>query len=359
MPLPSLEKAPKATSNNSAAKRKATTVADADGDVPLAAAGADATGGDDSDSGDSDASEDPTFINVDFDFRAPAEVDEAALRRLLRQLFHTHANDLELYKVSEEMIRLAAGNQVTGEGGMGTVIKVEGDEDQAPFAFVTGIELNVRQPSNAASSLLTTYLASQLPATSPISSVLSSSSTSSPASKPWLFLHERFINLPAQVAPPLYRLLTEEIIASMSSSGAGEPSHAVFFGRVFSKEAYSDDEDEPMNGPGGAAEDDEDKPRGMKGAKRRKGITKKAKLPVNKGERRDWGYFRPEDELLEKHASHTHTYRFPPPQNAEDSYESPLYGRIVLVEWEKVKSGALWDQLERELTVQAMVAEQQ
>lgn len=192
------------------------------------------------------------------------------------------------------------------------------------------------------------------------------------------------------MAPPLYRLLTEEIVASTSSSGKGEPSHAVFFGRVFSKEAYSDDEDEPMNGPGAAAEDDEDKPRGMKGAKRRKGIAKKAKLPVNKGERRDWGYFRPEDELLEKvslsasagrevntssrdrplttrhlcyypsqHASHTHTYRFPPPQNAEDSYESPLYGRIVLVEWEKVKSGALWDQLEGELTVQAMVAEQQ
>lgn len=141
MPLPLLEKAPQAASNKSGSKRKATTVADADGDVPLPAAAA--VGADSDSDDDSDASEDPTFINVDFDFRAPAEVDEAALRRLLRQLFHTHANDLELYKVSEEMIRLAAGNQESGEGGMGTVIKVEGDEDQAPFAFVTGIELNV------------------------------------------------------------------------------------------------------------------------------------------------------------------------------------------------------------------------
>lgn len=156
MPLPSLEKAPRAAANKSAAKRKATTVADADGDVPLPAAGAAATVGDDSDSdADSDASEDPTFINVDFDFRAPAEMDEAALRRLLRQLFHTHANDLELYKVSEEMIRLAAGSQESGEGGMGTVIKVEGDEDQAPFAFVTGIELNVSaSPREGAAGLV-------------------------------------------------------------------------------------------------------------------------------------------------------------------------------------------------------------
>lgn len=103
-----------------------------------------------------------------------------------------------------------------------------------------------------------------------------------------MYLHERFINLPAQTAPPLYRLLTDEVTAAHSSS---TPSHVVFFSRVFSQEAYSDDEEDG---------DDEDKPRGMKGAKRRKGVVKKKSTVNDRGEKREWGYFRPEDEILER-----------------------------------------------------------
>lgn len=113
-------------------KRKTRTDADVDGDAVLETAGEDAA----YDSDDSSSS-DPSFINVDFDFRSPQEVDEPALRRLLRQLFHTHANALELHKISEKTIELA------GKESLGTVIKVEGDEDQDPFSFVSALPLGV------------------------------------------------------------------------------------------------------------------------------------------------------------------------------------------------------------------------
>ena len=69
------------------------------------------------------------------------------------------------------------------------------------------------------------------------------------------------------------------------------------------------------------------------------------------GEKRDWGYFRPEDEILESFTvpNSSHTFRFPPPREAEESYESPLYGRIILVEWDKVKTGAIWQEMEKQL----------
>lgn len=109
---------------------------------PEVAADGDAVLGDTSYDSDDSSSSDPSFINVDFDFRSPQEVDEPALRRLLRQLFNTHANALELHKVSEKMIALAE------KEGTGTVIKVEGDEDQDPFGFVTALPLSVSDGMN-------------------------------------------------------------------------------------------------------------------------------------------------------------------------------------------------------------------
>lgn len=83
---------------------------------------------------------DPSFINVDFDFVSPNEIDEPALRRMLRQLFYTHANSLNLYDVTQRLVEMAQREQ----GAAGTVIKVEGDEEQQdPFGFVGAIRLAV------------------------------------------------------------------------------------------------------------------------------------------------------------------------------------------------------------------------
>lgn len=194
-----------------------------------------------------------------------------------------------------------------------------------------------------------------MPSTSEANKLLSSSSSSSAAdvssARPYLFLHERFINLPAQTAPPLYRLVTEELIQSLTTPSE-EPTHVLFLSRVFSSDAYSDDEADGAGGGGGNDdEDDEDRPRGMKGAaKRRRRANKPKKPTAAAAEAADtWGHFRPEDTILERHASSIETYRFPPPSEAEESYESPLFGRVIVVEWSKVKTGQIWDEMDAEL----------
>lgn len=206
------------------------------------------------------------------------------------------------------------------------------------------------QQSDAASKLLTSYFLKQVPSTSEAHRLLSSSSADDASStRPYLFLHERFINLPAQTAPPLYRLVTEELVQSLATPSE-EPTHVLFLSRVFSSDAYSDDEADGAGG-GNDDEDDEDRPRGMKGAaKRRRHANKPKKPTAAAAEAADtWGHFRPEDTILERHASSIETYRFPPPSEAEESYESPLFGRVIVVEWSKVKTGQIWDEMDAEL----------
>ncbi|CAO1617708.1 unnamed protein product [Parajaminaea phylloscopi] len=342
-----------------------------------------AADGNDSDASSSSSGSDVSFINVDFDFRAPTEIDEAALRRLLRQLFHTHANSLNLYDVTSHILEL--GDAEKTKTPLGTVIKVEGDEDQDPFSFVSAVRLG--RADQVASKTLTSYLSKHLPAASPIADVLTkaAAANAAEASRPYLYLHERFINLPPQTAPPLYRLLTDELNAATSASeDKQEPTHVLFLSRVFSAEAYSDDEDEPMTAVGPAGEDgqnddddddddddEEDRPRGLQGAKRRKGLAgakqvaaaaaaaarrRPAAAKGPRGERLAWGHFRPEDVILESHAVAQETFRFPPPQEAEESYESPLYARVLLLEWAKVKSGKIWDEMDSQLAAAAAAA---
>lgn len=61
------------------------------------------------------------------------------------------------------------------------------------------------------------------------------------------------------------------------------------------------------------------------------------------------GLFHPEDIAISKLASHAMTYRFPPPLDASDSFEAPLFGRIALVPADKMD--VLLQQIEADLSV--------
>lgn len=303
---------------------------------------------------DSDGSEMPDFINVDFDFRAPQEIDFLALKRLLQQLFYTHSTKLDLSALADHVVKLSTGE------GVGTAIKVEGDEDQDPYAFVSAIDLD---GSEAALSL-TKYLLEVLnkPASKGfhdlVKSAASSTSTAAPVT---VILHERMVNMPPQVAPPLYKLLNEELQASRSSKDPkpAAPSHYLFYSRVFSADAFSDDE--------AMDEDDDDEPSGIAGARRRR--AKLAKREAKKaGAKKDapktraiadgmglsgaseeeLGLFHPEDVAIAQFASHTLTFRFPPPPDAADSFEAPLFGRLAAVP--AAKLDALLTKIEADLS---------
>ncbi|SPO35856.1 related to BCP1 - Essential protein involved in nuclear export of cytoskeleton organization protein [Pseudozyma flocculosa] len=288
---------------------------------------------------DSDSS-DPDFINVDFDFRSPEEIDFQALKRLLQQLFYSHATHLDLGALADHVIKLATTD------GVGTTIKIDGDEDQDPYAFVSALELgpssaSTTEAATAATATLTKYLSDVLgksPAAKDfqdlIKKALSPTSTNPPVT---FVLHERMVNMPPQVAPPLYNMLVEELEQARSSKTPAptRPSHLIFFSRVFSADAFSDDE--------AMDEDDDDEATGLAGARRRK--NKLAKREAKKqGAKKDaarvraiaqgtgigggnsgeeeLGLFHPEDKALAK--------------DAADSFEAPLFGRIVALPYDKL-----------------------
>ncbi|PWN48514.1 hypothetical protein IE53DRAFT_389279 [Violaceomyces palustris] len=304
---------------------------------------------------DSDG-EDPDFINVDFDFKAPVEIDFLAIKRLLQQLFYTHASKLDLGGLADLIIK---GAEIQG---LGTVIKVDGDEDQDPYAFVSATQLQ-GQPSSSSSSSpppstpsssLTSYFVevlSKSESTKPFLELVQNAATAKEGSAPIVaILHERMVNLPPQLALHLYRMIGEELeaVRNAKSPVPPAPSHLLFFSRVFSSAAYSDDE--------AMDEDDEDAPTGLAGARRRKnkmakrqGKKQGVKPGPKKGTQDDdeMGLFHPEDKALSELASFTHTFRFPPPPDAADSFEAPLFGRLVAIPYGKL--GEMMSRFETDL----------
>ncbi|CDW99353.1 hypothetical protein, partial [Sporisorium scitamineum] len=117
-------------------------------------------------------------------------------------------------------------------------------------------------------------------------------------------------------------------------------------------------------------EDDDDEPSGLAGARKRRaklarreakkaGAKKDAPkaraisdgmaLSVVGSSDEELGLFHPEDIVISKFASNSLTYRFPPPPDASDSFEAPLFGRVALVPAEKMD--ALLQQIEADLSM--------
>jgi len=170
------------------------------------------------DSDDSDYA--PSAIDVSFDYVAPTEIDFAALKRLTQQLFSTHSIDLNLAALVDDILKWGTSNEP-----IGTVVKVEDDEDADPFAFASVIDLKAtNSPSSSPSEgskalrayytqVLSTSSASTSKSAQSIQSILNSTTA-----KPLQIFHERMINLPPQIMPPLYRMLFDEIAGNSDLS---------------------------------------------------------------------------------------------------------------------------------------------
>lgn len=276
------------------------------------------------------------FINVEFDFQAPCESDFQALKRLFQQLFYTHAPGLDLGELASAVI--ARGQQ----DGVGTVVKVDDNEVvRDPYAVVSGLHIFSGAPG-AAAQLVYGYLQKQLRHGSSPKALVDLLERSKEDAPVLFFVHERMVNMPPLVAPPLYRMAFDELDEFRQETNGKKPTHVVFFSRAFSADAFSDDED--------------NEPTGLAGARKRKANAgahpaeraadgrdtahKQAKKSAQ-GTGRSSGTdalipFHPEDDLIDEFASCSHTFRFPPPQDAVEGYEASMFGRIVAVPFDKV-----------------------
>ncbi|CAK7264576.1 Mss4p nuclear export [Sporothrix epigloea] len=241
---------------------------------------------------DSDSGEDFDIVNVDFEwFNFDSEIDFHGTKTLLRQLLDV---DAALFDVS------GLADCILAQSTIGSTVKVDGKANDA-YALLTALSLR-EQRENAAVAQLSKYLAEKAASTSslaPLESLLTeqaSGPSTAGKSHIGLILSERLINMPAEIAPPLYTMLLDEVEAAVED---GEPYQFTHY-LILSKSYQEVQSDIAM-----MVDDDDDAENNSSG----KGKRKKAKTAG--GPSTDtFFYFHPEDEVFRKYAVASGTFSY-------------------------------------------------
>ncbi|KAI9851327.1 MAG: Mss4p nuclear export [Thelocarpon superellum] len=254
----------------------------------------------DSDSGDD---EDLDMVNVDFEWFDPQPAhDFHGMKTLLRQLFDV---DAELFDLS------ALADLILSQPLLGSTVKVDGNETD-PYAFLTVLNLHQHRDVPVIKALIR-YVAdrSQSSSASQLRELLRADS----GSQVGLILTERLVNVPAEVVPPMYAMLLEEISWAVEEKEPYAFSHYLVLSKTY------------LEVP--SALDQEDHP-----------APKKAKKASSDGE---LFYFHPEDEVLHRHAQAHATYAYAKEKDEGHSDSKRAFqelgikpqGHVILIEASK------------------------
>lgn len=201
------------------------------------------------------------MVNVEFEwFNMKPEIDFHGIKNLLRQLFDV---DSQVFDLS------ALTDLILSQPTIGSTVKVDGDGTD-PYAFLTILNMYEHREAPIMKKL-TNYLIERSNSTASLSQ-LSSLLTSS--SQVGLILTERLINLPPEIAPPMYAMLVDEIESAVDDKEPYEFTHYLIISKTYLElQSLLDQEDAPRQ--------------------------KKNKAVRNA---REVFYFHPEDEVLHRHA---------------------------------------------------------
>lgn len=216
---------------------------------------------------DSDSSDDEDFdmVNVDFEwFNFNEKIDFHGTKTLIRQLFDV---DSTLFDIS------ALADLILSQSTIGSTVKTDGEESD-PFAFVTALNVQEHREKKPVAQLVE-YLSAKAKTNeslAPIPQLLAS------GQHVGLVLSERLINMPSDIAPPLYTMLIDEIEAAVEDKEPYEFTHYLIVSKTYHEMESTLDVEE---------------------RKKKKG-KQDATLY----------YFHPEDEVLQKHAIAYGSYPF-------------------------------------------------
>ncbi|KAK1771626.1 putative bcp1-like protein [Phialemonium atrogriseum] len=206
-----------------------------------------------------DSSDDDDFdiVNVDFEwFNFDPDIDFHGVKTLLRQLFDVDSQLLDLSGLTDLIVE---------QRTIGSTVKVD-DKASDAYAFLTALNLAEHAEKKPVAELLL-YLAEKAKsndALSPVSDLLAS------RAHVGLILSERLINMPSEIAPPMYSMLADEVEAAVEDKEPYEFSHYLIVSKTYNEVASNLDQSE------------------------RKKKKAKDESPLF--------YFHPEDEVLQKHA---------------------------------------------------------
>ncbi|KAF3003790.1 Mss4p nuclear export [Curvularia kusanoi] len=167
---------------------------------------------------ESDSDEDMDIVNVEFEWFDPnPEVDFHGLKTLLRQLLDV---DHQLFDLSE------LADLILSQPLLGSMVKVDGMETD-PYAFLTVLNLETHKDKKVIRDLHA-YLSKKAPELLP----------AAPA-QIGLILTERFINMPADIVPPMYEMLIEEMEWALEEKEPYAFTHYLVLSKVYSEIASS------------------------------------------------------------------------------------------------------------------------
>lgn len=160
------------------------------------------------------------MVNVDFEwFNFNDKVDFHGMKNLIRQLFDV---DATLFDVS------ALVDLILSQPSIGSTIKTDGEESD-PFAFVTALNIQEHRQKQPIAQLIE-YLSEKARTTeslAPIPELLAS------GKHVGLVLSERLINMPSDIAPPLYSMLVEEIQDAVDDKEPYEFTHYLIVSKTY------------------------------------------------------------------------------------------------------------------------------
>ncbi|KAI0415478.1 putative actin cytoskeleton organization and vesicular protein [Xylaria grammica] len=171
---------------------------------------------------DSDSSDDEDFdmVNVDFEwFNFNEKIDFHGTKSLVRQLFDVDAN---LFDVS------ALADLILSQSSIGSTVKTDGEEAD-PFAFLTALNIQEHRQKKPVTQLID-YLSEKAKATESLASIPELLASGQHVG---LILSERLINMPSEVAPPLYSMLVEEIQDAVDDKEPYEFTHYLIVSKTY------------------------------------------------------------------------------------------------------------------------------
>ncbi|KAI1815791.1 p21-C-terminal region-binding protein-domain-containing protein [Poronia punctata] len=171
---------------------------------------------------DNESSDDEDFdmVNVDFEwFNFNEKIDFHGTKSLIRQLFDVDAN---LFDVS------ALADLILSQPTVGSTVKTDGEESD-PFAFLTVLNVQEHRQKKPMAQLIE-YLskkAKENESLAPVPELLASGKHIG------LILSERLINMPSEIAPPLYSMLVDEIEAAVEDKEPYEFTHYLIISKTY------------------------------------------------------------------------------------------------------------------------------
>lgn len=210
------------------------------------------------------------IVKVDFElFNYDPQIDFHGVKTLLRQLLDADAQLLDLSGLSDLIV---------GQNTIGSTCKVD-DKANDAYAFLTVLNVGEHRAQKACVAQLVEYLVDRARASSDpklgeaVSQVLGADSKAVVG----VVFSERLLNMPAEVIPPMWSMLVDEIEAAVEDKEPYEFTHYLVVSRGYYEVASSLDE-----------------------KRKQKKAREETKLQ----------YFHPEDEEMRKHAAAAGTYPF-------------------------------------------------